>query len=167
VILRVKNWPDFQHYKLRKPPWIRLYRKLLDDLEWHRLPVASRALAPMLWLIASETMEGRIDGASEVLAFRLRMTTADFEEALKPLLSGGWFEECGPEKVLLAPCLQDAPSESEIRATESLTSNLTDAAREPSPERKRSGSRAPQPLSSKERMAEIARARHAKIAGNA
>lgn len=166
MILRVKNWPDFQHYKLRKPPWIRLYRKLLDDLDWHRLPVASRALAPMLWLIASETMEGRIDGASEVLAFRLRMPTVDFEEALKPLLSGGWFEECGPEKVLLAPCLQDAPSESEIRATESLTSNLTDPAREPAPSRSRSGSRA-QRQTVDERMKAIARAHHQKFAGNA
>ncbi len=165
MILRVKGWPEFQHYKLRKPPWIRLYRKLLDDLEWHRLPVASRALAPMLWLVASETMEGRIDGASDALAFRLRMASADFEEALKPLISGGWFIECGPEKVLLAPRLQHAPSESEIRATESLTSNLTDPAREPAPVAGRSGSRA-QHQTTAQRMAAIAAARHQR-AGNA
>ena len=55
MILRVKGWARFQHYKHRRPPWIRLYRELLDDVTWHRLPVASRALAPMLWLLASET----------------------------------------------------------------------------------------------------------------
>ncbi len=80
--LAVKNWTEFQHYKHRKPPWIRLHRRLMDDIEWHRLPLASRALAPMLWLLASETMNGVIDGASEALAFRLRLASTDFEEAL-------------------------------------------------------------------------------------
>lgn len=113
----------------------------------------------MLWLIASETMEGRIDGASEVLAFRLRMSTVDFERALKPLISGGWFIECGPERVLLAPRLQDAPSESEIRVTESLTTNLTEAARDPAPVRSRSGPRA-QHQTVKDRTADLARKFH-------
>ena len=29
-----KNWSDFQHYKERNPPWIRLHRSLLDNFEW-------------------------------------------------------------------------------------------------------------------------------------
>lgn len=167
MVLRVKNWHRFQHYKHRKPPWIRLYRELLDDVNWHRLPVASRALAPMLWLIASETPEGRIDGDSESLAFRLRLASTELADALEPLISGGWIIKSEPASVLLAPRKQDATSESEIRdqSTESVTSNLTDPARGAA----LGGGSAPRakPPGMKERMAEIADARHRKIAGNA
>lgn len=159
MILRVKDWARFQHYKHRKPPWIRLYRKLLDDLAWHRLPLASRALAPMLWLLASETQEGKIEGDSDTLAFRLRIASIDFDEALKPLLSGGWLIESDPASILKAPCAQVAPSESEFRVTEIVTSNLTDPAREPAPVAGRSGSRA-QRQTMKEREAELARKFH-------
>jgi hypothetical protein len=41
---RVKNWTQFQHYRHRRPPWIKLHHGLLDDFAWHRLPEASRAL---------------------------------------------------------------------------------------------------------------------------
>ena len=54
-MLRVKDWNKFQHFRDRKPPWIKLYRDVLDDLEWHELdPVAAKCLT-MIWLIASET----------------------------------------------------------------------------------------------------------------
>lgn len=127
--LAVKGWTQFQHYKHRKPPWIRLHRKLIDDIDWHDLPVVSRALAPMLWLLASETMNGVIDGDSKSIAFRLRVASADFEEALKPLITGGWFLVIEPETGVLAPRLQDAPSESEFRVQSTVTSNHTDPAR--------------------------------------
>lgn len=165
-ILRVKNWHRFQHYKHRKPPWIRLYRELLDDVNWYRLPVASRALAPMLWLIASETPEGKIDGDSDSLAFRLRLASTELEESLIPLVSGGWIIESDPDSVLLAPRKQDATSESEIRvqSSDDLTSNLTEPARVAAPERSRSAPRA-KPLSVKDRMQAIAVANHQKILG--
>ena len=129
VRLAVKGWSEFQHYKHRKPPWIRLYRKLLDDIDWHRLPVASRALAPMLWLLASETQNGIIDGDSESIAFRLRYASKDFEEELKPLITGGWIISIDPKSAVLAPCAQDAPSEFRVQSTDTLTSNHTDPAR--------------------------------------
>lgn len=132
MALRVKDWARFQHYKHRRPPWIRLHRGLLDDVTWHRLPLASKALAPMLWLLASETQEGRIDGDSDTLAFRLRIASSEFEEALKPLIASGWIIESDPASVLLAPRKQDATSESEFREQSSLTSNLTEAARDAS-----------------------------------
>lgn len=53
-----RRWSDFQHYKDRRPPWIKLHKALLDDREYQRLPLASRALAPMLWLLASESKDG-------------------------------------------------------------------------------------------------------------
>lgn len=88
--LQVKNWSRFQHYKHRKPPWIRLYRDLLDDCEFHSLPIASRALAPMIWLLASDTVEGQIEYLPGQISFRIRMSVADFSEALQPLIDKGF-----------------------------------------------------------------------------
>jgi hypothetical protein len=52
-VFKVKNWKTCQHYKKRNPPWIKLHRSTLDDLDFLKLPVASKALAPYLWLLAS------------------------------------------------------------------------------------------------------------------
>jgi hypothetical protein len=69
---KVKDWSKFQHFKDRKPPWIKLYRDLLDDLEWHELdPLAAKALVA-IWLIASEN-DGCLPDTKK-LAFRLRLT---------------------------------------------------------------------------------------------
>jgi hypothetical protein len=91
-IIRPKNWNEFQHYKDRAPAWIKLHKRLLDDYDFQRLPLASRALAPMLWLLASEYENGEIDADDEKLAFRLRVTIKDLHSGLDPLLSAGFFE---------------------------------------------------------------------------
>jgi hypothetical protein len=59
IYLRVKNWAEFQHYKDRNPPWIKLHRALLDDYEFARLPDASKAHLVLIWLLASQS-DGRI-----------------------------------------------------------------------------------------------------------
>lgn len=168
VRLAVKGWSEFQHYKHRKPPWIRLYRKLLDDINWHRLPVASRALAPMLWLLASETENGIIDGDSEAIAFRLRLASKEFDEALKPLISGGWFIQIDLKPAMLAPCSQDAPSEFRVQSTDTLTSNHTDPARAASLTPSGFAAPAKSPaMSVNQRMAAIAAKNRRAFMGNA
>jgi hypothetical protein len=111
--IRPKNWRDFQHYKDRSPPWIRLHRRLLDDKDFQRLPVASRALAPMLWLLASESVEGWIDADPDELAFRLRTTEKDITLALRPLLEKGFFSPEQDASAVLAECSQVAVPETE------------------------------------------------------
>ena len=108
--LTPKNWTDFQHYKKRRPPWIRLYRILLDDYDFHQLPVASRALAPMLWLLASEFDGGCIDLDSKALAFRLHLDSRALASALKPLIDNGFFDVASD---VLAPRKQHATPETE------------------------------------------------------
>lgn len=89
--LTPKDWAEFQHYRDRAPTWIKLHKKLLDDFDFQRLPVASKALAPMLWLLASEYDDGTITATMEEIAFRLRMSEADLDVALKPLLVKPFF----------------------------------------------------------------------------
>ena len=108
--LRPKNWKTFQHYKKRTPPWIKLHRTLLDDFDYQRLPVASKALAPMLWLLASEYDDGIFDGSADLLAFRMRWDVKDINAGLKPLIDAGFFVDASD---MLASCLQHATLETE------------------------------------------------------
>lgn len=71
-MLKIKNWKRFQHFTDRKPPWVKLYRDLLDDIKWHELDSDSAKHLVMMWLIASE-MNGELPSIKE-LAFRLRTT---------------------------------------------------------------------------------------------
>jgi hypothetical protein len=116
-MLRVKGWARFQHYKNRKPPWIRLYRELLDNKDWHKLSYASRSLAVALWLIASEHENpeaGLISDDYEELAFRVRMKNTDVVESIKELIKHGFLDHiCEDQPDLLAPCYQHATPESE------------------------------------------------------
>lgn len=89
--LAPKNWQSFQHYKDRDPTWIKLHKKLLDDFDFQGLSLASRALAPMLWLLASEQKDGVFDADPAKLAFRLRTTREEVEGALSPLIGKGFF----------------------------------------------------------------------------
>jgi hypothetical protein len=120
MLITPKNWRDFQHYKDRNPPWIRLHRGLLDNFDFQCLPVASRALAPMLWLLASDSVEGQIDAAPEKLAFRLRMAVDDVGAALNPLIDKGFFEVKEPAASKpLAKRKQRAVPETETEALQS------------------------------------------------
>lgn len=112
-MLKVKNWPSFQHYRGRRPPWIKLHRGLLDDFDFQRLPVASRALAPMLWLLASESEDGSLPASTSELAFRLRMSEQELGEAIKPLIDGGFLEGYSDASGALAGRKQNGVSESE------------------------------------------------------
>jgi hypothetical protein len=75
--MRIKDWNKFQHFKDRRPPWIKLYREILDDPEWHELDPASAKVLVMIWLIASEEM-GELPTIKK-LAFRLRLTEKQVE----------------------------------------------------------------------------------------
>ena len=87
--MKIKNWTKFQHFKDRRPPWVKLYRDILDDLEWHELdPLAAKVLV-MLWLIASEN-DGRVPD-NKTLAFRLRLTEVKTKEIVFKL--SHWLEQ--------------------------------------------------------------------------
>ena len=105
----VRDWKDHQHYRNRTPPWIKLHRALLDDPKWWSLPIASRALLPMLWLLASEN-GGLVEVSADFIAFRFRMSRAQAEKAVNPLLSSGWLVGASNP---LATCLQPASAEGE------------------------------------------------------
>lgn len=117
LMLKPKNWQDFQHYKDRCPPWIKLHRDLLNNKDFMRLPVASKALAPLFWLLASESksLHGEFDASDDELEFRLRMPVKEIQTGRKPLIDNGFFVVASG---VLAECLQVATPEERRGETE-------------------------------------------------
>ena len=82
--MRIRNWSKFQHFKDRRPPWVKLYRDILDDIEWHRLDGDSAKHLVMLWLLASEGDDGELPSLDEI-AFRLRITEKQAKTTISKL----------------------------------------------------------------------------------
>lgn len=91
--MRVKNWASFQHFKDRSPIWIKLYRALLDDKDWHKLDAEASKMLVNLWLLASED-DGELPDF-ETIAFRFRTTEQHVIECVSRLL--GWLEQVDTE----------------------------------------------------------------------
>ena len=117
MLLQPKNWAVFQHYKDRCPPWIKLHRDILNDRVFMCLPLASKALAPLLWLLAAESKDGVFDGSLDELVFRLHITPKEYDDGIKPLIHKGFFVVASG---VLADCYQVAIPETE-RETETET----------------------------------------------
>ena len=98
---RVKNWRQFQHYRDRNPPWIKLHFSILSSADWVLLDDASRVLAVTCMLIASRN-EGVIPNNPAYLKRVAYLKNVDF----KPLISCGFLEpasSCKQEQAEFRP----------------------------------------------------------------
>lgn len=118
----VKNWSTFQHYRDTRtggpPPWIKLYRKLLDDPQWFALSGDDAKLLIGIWLVVAET-EGQLPDTT-TLAFRLRVPEKDVDRALQRLKDAWLYDPNGqnPElnaSSLLADCYNRREEEEKKR----------------------------------------------------
>jgi hypothetical protein len=83
---RIKNWSAFQHFKDRRPPWIKLHRTILEQRDINAISDRTFRILVGLWLLASEdeSMTGTVPCIEDV-AFRLRVTTSDVTTAYAEL----------------------------------------------------------------------------------
>jgi len=103
--LRVRNWDKFQPtMKDRNVIWIKIYRQILEDYEWHNLSSDSKATLLELLLLASEN-NGQLPEVHKI-AFRLRKTE-DFINEQIGLLSH-WLQL---DNNLITTCEQDVSLE--------------------------------------------------------
>lgn len=93
-MLRVKNLEKFQHYRNRRPPWIKLHRSVLEDYHFRRLQDASKAHLMLLWVVASGCNNVLHDDAQWLQALTGATTPIDIDE----LVSAGFLERYGSEK---------------------------------------------------------------------
>lgn len=106
---RVAKLEDYQHYKDRRPAWVKLHRHVLESYDFGCLQDASKWLALGTILLASES-GNRIPWDEEWVKNRLQMTTLpNFND----LLSIGFIELCDGASNLLAECSVSASPETE------------------------------------------------------
>jgi hypothetical protein len=107
--LRVKNLEKHQHYKDRRPPWIKLHSEVLDDYAFSCLQDASKAHLMLLWVLASR-LENRIPYDVEWITRQIGAASpVDVEE----LISQGFIAVFEDASVTLAPRKQSAMPETE------------------------------------------------------
>lgn len=108
--IRIRGWRDFQNYKDRHPPWIKLHQaRLLDKPEWRRLHGSAAKLLVDLWMLASGTKEGELTLRLPDLSYRLHNDEAETLSDLKVLQVCGFVE--------LSPTLQTNSDERGISRT--------------------------------------------------
>lgn len=107
--LTIKNWAEFQHYKDRNPPWIKLHRTLLYDYEFSCLQDASKLHLILIWLLASQS-DGKIPDDPKFIQRRLALTSPP---NLKQLIELGFLVLEHNDSKVLADCKQVAMPETE------------------------------------------------------
>ena len=121
--LRIKNWSEFQHYKDRNPPWIKLHRTLLDDYEFACLQDASKLHLMLIWLFASQC-DGRVPDDPPFLMKKLGLST---KPDIKYLISHGFLLYDGDASNMLALDASNLRLETETETeTESTLSGKPD-----------------------------------------
>jgi hypothetical protein len=134
---RIKDWEKFQHYKTgahadKPPEWIKLYPKLLNDIEFHKLNGDDAKTLMMLWMLASEN--GGTLPSFEKIAFRLRLSEKQIKSVLSRLPH--WVES--PSRDCLEPVYTTSSPEEEENKNKKERENGASA---PSPKK---GSQVPE-----------------------
>ena len=104
----IRNWDQFQHYKNRRPAWIKTYVELLDDPEYLRLTGVQRATLHGLWLayaMSRTCLPLDLQMINRRLGLQVKMAT------LHSLNQAGFIEFSASEP--LAPSYQAARAEVE------------------------------------------------------
>lgn len=116
--IHVEGWEKFQHYKTRRPPWIKNYVDLLNHDAYLQLTPHQRGILHGLWLLYSIKQE--IDGSKPEIVGRQLGASIKMRD-LESLNHAGFIRFSASKT--LAPCKQDATPETERE--EKTTSSLS------------------------------------------
>jgi hypothetical protein len=123
TIYRIKNWSEYQHYKDRCPPWIKLHHAMLTSEIWVMGNDATRALiiASMLLASRNEKQDGSFNGDPEyVKRFAYLNTSPNF----KPLIDYNFIELLQDDSAVLADCDTEKRREEAEKEKEKRQSRL-------------------------------------------
>ena len=117
--MKIKGWKNFQHFKDRRPPWIKLHRDILENRDINTISDKAFRVLVGLWLLASEDkqMEGNIPSIDDI-AFRLRIEKKSIIRCLAELDN---FVEQEDINMISTRCQVDVPeteTETETEAEE-------------------------------------------------
>lgn len=90
--ISLTNWEKYQHYKNRRPPWVKFYTDLLHPYnKLNDLPVSTRFLFDRLLLLAAD-YGNVIPNDHELIASVLRMSREDVANGCEQLRKGRWIQ---------------------------------------------------------------------------
>ena len=92
--LRIKNWENFQHYKHRSPPWIKLHREIANDYAFAALPDKAKAHLLLIWVLGAGS-NGEIPFDEKFIAGRIGATE---KVDLQILVDAGFLLEIGSKE---------------------------------------------------------------------
>lgn len=87
----IRNWDEYQAYKHRNPPWVRLYNSLLTSRDWVRSDNDARTLMIVLILLASRD-GGYVVNDPEYIALEGRLSVAMVVQKVPELVQLGFLE---------------------------------------------------------------------------
>lgn len=114
---RVRNLDRYQHYKLRSPPWIKLYSDLLRDYEFGQLPDATKWQLVGVFLLASQ----RGNVLPHDLTWLKKQLGMRSPVRLDRIVH--WIERCDPPQMSL-PTIDDASKALARDDTDASTSRV-------------------------------------------
>jgi len=114
MFYKIKNWGNFQHYKDRCPPWIKLHHSLLTSEAWVMCNDASRALAIACMFLASrnEANDGTFNGDP---AYVQRFGYLNSEPDFTQLIQYGFIQLSQDASTELPECDTEKSREEKIR----------------------------------------------------
>jgi hypothetical protein len=124
MIVKIRNWEKFQHYKDRCPPWIKLHYTMLSSKDWVMMTDSERVLAIACMLIASQSElgSGRFEADPEYIK---RVAYLHKTPDLQPLINQGFLEviDNGAStcKQMQAKATTETEAEAETEAEERQT----------------------------------------------
>lgn len=127
---RIRKWREFQHYRDRSPPWIKLHRNLLTSPTWVSSDDEGRTLAIACMLLAADT-DNRIPADPDYLRRVAYLNSRPNLAALAATQFIEFIDEAGNPLADASALLADVCSETEqIRAEErqSTSEGSADAA---------------------------------------
>ena len=89
--LRIKNWEKFQHYKGRRPPWVKFHVELLDDYELMHLAISSQLVYDRLLLLAAR-LENLIPNDPKYVASLIHLPCRVVSSSIVDLIDSGFLE---------------------------------------------------------------------------
>ena len=94
--LKIKNWDKWQTYRKDRgqPPWIKIHRSLMRNIEWISLTDAERGQLVAIWLLAADH-NGVIPASEEVIKKRVG------QNALEMKIGLSWINKIGIILILI------------------------------------------------------------------
>ena len=124
---RIIGWHEYQHYKDRCPPWIKLHNSMLTSEVWVMGSDQTRTLAIACMLLAArdKANDGSFNGDPEyVKRFGYLNSKPDF----KQLIEFNFIELLQDASAVLAPCNTETETETETEKRQRKSREETDRA---------------------------------------